>query len=101
MLYMVISKHSPESCPGRPGNEGIHPCVNMMEDKIKEKNIRIVGRWADPAAHVNYMVLDAESGHAIQEALLESDLFAYTTTEIRLVWSMDEEYSCNPVGPRG
>lgn len=90
MLYMVISRHSPESCPGRPGNEAVHPCMHSMDELIKERNIRIVGRWADPPAHINYMVLEADTAHVIQEALMESGLFAYTTTEIRPVLSMDE-----------
>ena len=90
MLYMVISTHNPGSCPGRPGNEAVHPCMHAMDEHIKEPNIRVVGRWADPAAHVSYMVFDAENAHVIQKTFMKSGLFAYTTTEIRPVLSMDE-----------
>lgn len=91
MFYMVISKHSPESCPGRPGNEEIHPCMGSMAQHMQERNIRIVGSWVESPAHINYMVREAESAHLIQEPFMESGLFAYTTTEIRPVLSMTEE----------
>lgn len=89
MLHMVIVRHSPESCPGREGNESVHPCLNSMEALLKQRGVRSVGRWADPPAHVNYMVLDAATAHVIQEAFMESGLFAHTTAEIRPVLSMD------------
>lgn len=90
MLHMVITRHSPESCPGRAGNESIHPCLNSMEELMKQRGVKIVGRWADPPAHVNYMVLDALNAHVIQELFMESGLFGYTASEIRPVLSMDE-----------
>ncbi len=89
MLHMVILRHSPESCPGRPGNEAIHPCANAMQEFLDNAGVKTIGRWADPPAHVNYLVLEAPDGHVIQEALMESGLFAYTTAEIRPVMSMD------------
>ena len=91
MLHMVIVRHSPESCPGRPGNEAVHPCLHAMDRLIAERGIGIVGRWADPAAHVNYMVLDSVNAHVIQGILMESGLFGHTTAEVRPVLSMDAE----------
>ena len=89
MLHLVIVRHSPESCPGRPGNEAIHPCLQTMNDLFPERGVVTVGRWADPTAHVNYLVLDAPSAHAIQDVIMESQLMFHTTTEIRPVMSMD------------
>lgn len=89
MLHMVIVRHSPESCPGRPGNEAVHPCLHSMEALIAEKGIRVVGRWADPPAHVNYLVLDAPHAHLVQEVMMESGISGHTSTEIRPVLSMD------------
>ena len=89
MLHMVIMRHHPESCPGRPGTEGIHPCVQAMSDLLVERGVVTLGRWADPPAHVNYLVLDAPSAHVIQQVLMESGLFGHTTTEVRPVLSMD------------
>ncbi len=90
MLHMVIARHSPESCPGRAGNESIHPCLHSMEELMQKRGVRVVGRWADPPAHVSYMVLEAENDHVIQQLFLESGLFGHTTTEIRPVVSMDD-----------
>ena len=89
MLHMVIVRHTAESCPGREGNEAVHPCLHAMDTMIRERGIGIVGRWADPPAHVSYLVLDAPSGHAILEVLMESGVFAHTTSEVRPVLSMD------------
>ena len=89
MLHMIIMKHSPESCPGRPGNEEIIPCLNKMQALLAERKIKTVGRWADPPGHVNYLVLDAPSAHEVQEVFMESGLSVHTTTEIHAVLSMD------------
>jgi hypothetical protein len=89
MLHLTILRHTAESCPGRPGNEAVHPCLHAMDEMLRERGIAIVGRWADPPAHVSWMVLDAPSAHAIQEVLMESGLFAHTTAEVRPVLSMD------------
>ncbi len=88
MLHMVISKHSPESCPGRPGNEEIIPCLNKMQELLTERGIKTVGKWADPTAHVNYLVLDAPDSHAVLQIFMDSGLSAHTSTEIRAVMSM-------------
>ncbi|MEX1216252.1 DUF3303 domain-containing protein [Saccharospirillum sp.] len=89
MLHMVIARHSPESCPGRQGNESVHLCLNSMEELIQQRGVKIVGRWADPPAHVNYMVLDAENAHVIQELFMESGLFESMEVDVRPVLSMD------------
>lgn len=91
MLHMVISKHTAESCPGRPGNQDMIPCLQKLDALLAERGIRIVGRWADPPGHTNYLVLDAPSAHAILEVLMASGLAFHTTNEIRAVLSMDGE----------
>ena len=89
MLHLVIVRHSPESCPGRPGNEAIRPCLQTMADLLTQRGVTTVGRWADPPAHVNYLVLDAPDAHVIQGVLMESGMFAHTTAEVRPILSMD------------
>lgn len=89
MLHMVISKHAPDSCPGRAGNEEIFPCMQKLDGLFDEKGIKIVGRWADPPAHVNYLVLDAVNAHVIHDVFMASGMFGHTTTEVRAVYSMD------------
>jgi hypothetical protein len=89
MLHLVIVRHTAESCPGRPGNEDVHPCLQSMAELLAHREVTTVGRWADPPAHVNYLVLDAPNAHVIQEVLMESGLSGHTTTEIRAVLSME------------
>jgi hypothetical protein len=86
---MVIVSHKGESCPGHAGNEGIRPCLNTMQNMIIERGIGMVGRWADPPAHLCYMVLDAPHVHAIQDVLMESGIFGHTRTTISPVHGMD------------
>ena len=62
-----------------------------MDTMLKERGIGVVGRWADPAAHVNYLVLDTVNAHVIQGIFMESGLFGHATAEIRPVLSMDGE----------
>lgn len=89
MLHMVIVSHTAESCPGKEGNQDIHPCLHSMNEMLQERGVGIVGRWADPPAHVSYMVLDAPHGHLLQEILMESGVAMHTTTRIRPIVSMD------------
>ena len=60
-----------------------------MNEMFQQRGVVIVGRWADPPAHVSYMVLDARNGHVLQEILMESGLAMHTTSQIRPVLSMD------------
>jgi len=89
MLHMMIVRHTAESCPGRPGNEAVHPCLQTMSELLAQRGVKTVGRWADPPGHVNYFVLDAPNAHLIQEVLMESGLSGHTTSEVRPVLSMD------------
>lgn len=89
MLHMVVVRHSAESCPGRPGNEAIHPCLLTMAELLTQRGVTTVGRWADPPAHVTYFVLDAPNAHVIQGVLMESGVFGHTTSEVRPVLGMD------------
>lgn len=89
MLHMVVVTHTAESCPGRPGNEAVVPCLQKMQELLGARGIKAIGRWADPPAHVSWLVLDAPSAHAIVEVLMESGISAHTTTEVRPILSMD------------
>jgi hypothetical protein len=89
MLHMVVVRHSPESCPGRPENEAVHPCLQRLGELLSRRGVTTVGRWADPPAHVNSLVLDAPDAHVIQGVPMESGVFGHTTAEVRPALSMD------------
>ncbi|MBI4498012.1 MAG: hypothetical protein HY689_08955 [Chloroflexi bacterium] len=93
MLHMVIMRHSPESCPGRPENQNVVACVNKMQELTAERNIKTVGSWADPPAHVNYLLVDAPSAHVVQAVLMESGVSAYASTEVHPVISIGDSSS--------
>lgn len=87
MLHMVVMSHTPESCPGRPGNEEAVACVQKIHDLAGSKNVQITGSWADPPAHVNFLLLAAPDAHAVQALLMESGVTAWTSTTIHAVVS--------------
>ncbi len=67
MIHMVTVTHTAESCPGKPGNEAVHPCLQKMTEALKAAGVKTVGRWADPTAHVKWLVLEAPDAHVIQK----------------------------------
>jgi hypothetical protein len=89
MLHLVTLSHTPDACPGKPGNEEIHPCMQKMNEAFEKAGIRSVGRYADPAGHLNWLVMDAPNAHAIQQVIMESGLLFHARAEIRPVLSMD------------
>jgi hypothetical protein len=59
-----------------------------MAELLTQRGVTTVGRWADPPAHVNYLLLDAANAHVIQAVVMESGVFGHTTAEVRPVVSM-------------
>lgn len=87
MLHMVVMSHTPEACPGRPGNEDAVACVQKLHELAGSKGVQINGSWADPPAHVNFLLLEAPDAHAVQSLLMESGVVAWTSTQVHAVLS--------------
>lgn len=89
MLHLLMLRHTAESCPSREINADARRCFAAMRDELTRRGVAIVGRWADPPAHQNFIVLDAPDAHTVQAYLMESGLLQHTTSELRAVVSMD------------
>lgn len=86
MLHMVVIRHSPESCPSHPQNrEAFGASMGRMLDLAKQRGAVLQGSWAEPPAHLNYLLVDAPSAHAVAEAFMESGLMGHTQTEVHPV----------------
>lgn len=85
MLHMVIMRHSPTRCPFRESNEMEKPCINPLDDLIKERGVTFFRQWSDPPGHASYMILDSENAVAIQELFINSELTNTMEVDIRPV----------------
>ena len=67
MLFLVISKHTAESCPMH--NEKVRKisidAANKMDKLMKKYRIKVVGSWTSIPDHTNVSVYDAPSMEAM------------------------------------
>jgi hypothetical protein len=95
MLFLMISKHSSESCPFN--NEKVKKltaAAMAKSDKINKKyRIKTVGEWVSMPEHLMVAVYDAPSLEALMKVSMEPELMSvlmYSTTEIHPVITMEE-----------
>jgi hypothetical protein len=95
MLFLMISKHSPESCPFN--NEKVKKItadVMAKSDQINKKyGIKTVGEWVSMPEHLMVAVYDAPSLEALMKVSMDPDLMKllmYSTTEIHPVLTAEE-----------
>jgi len=78
MLFLQISKHSPESCP--LNNEKamkVSRALNAkMEQLTKKHGVKLVGGWHDAGNHRFVMVWDA-SFEALMKLSMEPEMMAW------------------------
>jgi hypothetical protein len=78
MLFMQISRHSPESCP--MNNEKAMKAssnLNAKMDKLTKKHgVKIVGAWHDGANHRFVFLWDA-SFDALMKLSMEPEMMAW------------------------
>ena len=95
MLFLQISKHSPESCPMH--NEGAKKAnMNLsvkMEQILRKYGIKMVGGWVAIPEHMNVVVFDAPSIEALVKAAMEPEMMAwigYNKNQLMPVMSLEE-----------
>ena len=84
ILYMVVTTHNPESCAFacEESRQKARSMGSRMEKVTKAHGISVQGAWANMAAHMNFMLFEAPSPHAIDDALRELDFITWNTTTI-------------------
>jgi len=93
--FLVISKHSPESC-WRFNKEArkVHlDLVEKLEGFLKKYEIKILGCWFDLPGHTLYEVYYAPSLEAFEKMSQEPEIVnwsAFNTMEIKLLTPLEE-----------
>jgi hypothetical protein len=95
MLYMMVSRHSPESCPYN--NEKVRKAEIALDAKVdklfKKHGIKAVGTWVSVPEHLIFMLCDAPSVEALMKFLMEPEVMDFlmsSTTEMHPVLTIGE-----------
>jgi uncharacterized protein with GYD domain len=95
MLFLQISRHSPESCPMH--NEKVKKAtvdlMAKMEELMKKYGIKMVGCWNATPEHLIVSVFDAPSLEALLKFGMEPEAMAwmsYHMTETMPVMTLEE-----------
>ena len=68
MIFLIVAKHTIESCPGgviRPDKE----FIKKTEESIKKSGVRLIDAYMDAPAHVFYFVLETDDNAALNIAV--------------------------------
>ena len=95
MLHMVVITHGPDTCAA------VHPDIGdkarnafgQMEGTSKRHQVSVQETWVDAPGHVFYLMADAPNAHAINDLMIELELFHWNTIDVHAVRTMDETLS--------
>ncbi len=95
MLHMVVITHEPDTCAA------VHPDIGekarngiaRMEEVSKAHQVTVQGSWVDAPAHEFYFLIDAPNAHAINDLMIEIELFHWNTVDIHAVRTLEESMS--------
>jgi len=68
LLFMIVAKHTVESCPGgviRPDRD----FIKKTEESIKKSGVKLIDGYMDAPGHVFYFVLEAADNAALNIAV--------------------------------
>jgi hypothetical protein len=95
MLFLQISKHSPESCPMH--NEKVKKAtvdlMMKMDSLTKKHGIKVIGGWHSNPDHQTVVVFDAPNLDSVMKFSMEPEVMTwscYHTTEIKPVMTLEE-----------
>jgi hypothetical protein len=95
MLFLQISKHSPESCPmhNEKAKKALVGLMAKMGPLTKKHGIKLVGSWTSVPEHLIVSVYDVPKMEALMKFAMEPEVMswlAYNTTETRPVMTLEE-----------
>lgn len=95
MLFLQISRHSPESCPlhHEKAKKAMMDLTAKMEKLMKKYGIKMIGNWVAIPQHLIVMVCDAPNMEALLHLSMEPEAMAwisYNTTETMPVMTIEE-----------
>ena len=92
MLYMVVATHGPDTCAGfvEEYKQKALAAGPRMEEVAKAHGVTTKGSWVGMVAHTIFMLVDAPSGHAIQDFVSEVELHSWNTVVMYPVVTFQE-----------
>ena len=92
MLYMIVSRHTPEACPvvNKTSMEKMVSANQRMGEYTKAIGVTVKGMWTDMPAHTIFMLLDAPNAHLLSKMAFELHLIDNNTSVIYPVITMQE-----------
>lgn len=91
MLHMVVNTHSAESCAFRneDNKEKLTGGFGSMAEAAAAKGATLHSAWANMASHTVFALIEASSGHVVDEVLRQAGLVGYTQSVVYSVETMD------------
>jgi len=92
VTFLAISKHAPESCPANNAEvkKMVMEDIEKTEEVAKKYGVKRIGGWGVPSEHLTIFVDEAPSLEAYQKFGMEFSSFKWSTTEIKVLTSMEE-----------
>ena len=84
MLHMVINTHGADTCAFR-SDENREPMVGAFRAlgaAAASHGGKLENAWVNLSAHTAFLLIDAPSGHVVDEIVREAGLIGHTTTNI-------------------
>ena len=85
MLYMIVNTHNPESCAFRskPDAVATSGAFDRFEELVKAtEGLDLRGSWINRPSHEAFVLIDAPSAHAIDDAIVESGILGRTHNRV-------------------
>ncbi len=92
MKHMVICTHNPESCGFRSeeDNRLLFDALRRMPEAAASRGAELVDMWVSPTAHMMFLLVEAPSAHAVDDAIRESGLIGRVDSRILPVYGFEE-----------
>ena len=68
MLFIIIAKHTAETCPGgviRPDKQ----FTAKLDESLKKSGVKVVDGYLDAPGHIWYFILDTDDAAALSNAV--------------------------------
>lgn len=93
MLHMIVNTHHAESCAYR-SEEDAATLIGAFErfegGVATAHDVKIQGSWINRPSHEGFLLVDAPSAHAIDDALAEAGVLGCTHSRVVSVVATDD-----------
>ena len=92
MLFMIVQTHNAESCAFRSESDGVAMVgsLDRLDEVAPRYDITVHNAWINRPGHEFFLIVDAPSAHAVDDALVETGLVGRTHSRVVSVLPADE-----------